>query len=77
MESVELGAVITLQETRTREAFSIQLVSPIEAGVLEGEIPKISDESPLGKAVMGRKEGDEFKVTISENATDYILMAIE
>jgi transcription elongation factor GreA len=77
MESVELGAVVTLQDTSSKEAFSIQLVSPIEAGVLEGDIPKVSDESPLGIAIMGRKEGDQFKVKISEKATEYTLMSIE
>lgn len=77
MESAELGAVITLQEIQTKEVFSIQLVSPIEAGVLEGKVPKISDESPLGKAAMGHKEGDKFKVNISQKETEYIVMSIE
>ena len=77
MESVELGAVISLQEMQTKEVFSIQLVSPIEAGVLEGKIPKVSDESPLGKAAMGHKEGDHFKVTISQKETEYVVMSIE
>ena len=77
MESVELGAVVTLQDTSSKEAFSIQLVCPVEAGVLEGDIPKVSDESPLGIAIMGRKEGDQFKVKISEKATEYTLMSIE
>jgi len=76
MDAVDLGAVVTLQDTASKEAFEIQVVSPVEAGVLEGDIPKVSDESPLGKAVLGHKPGDSFKVTINEKTTEYTLMSI-
>jgi transcription elongation factor GreA len=76
MDRVDLGAVLTLQDSGSKEAFEIQVVSPVEAGVLEGDIPKVSDESPLGKAVLGRKPGDTFKVTINEKTTEYTLMSI-
>lgn len=76
MDSVDLGAVVTLQDSASKEAFEIQVVSPVEAGVLEGDIPKVSDESPLGKAVLGRKPGETFKVTINEKSTEYTLMSI-
>ena len=73
---VDLGSVVTLQQTSTKEAFDVQVVSPVEASVLEGDIPKVSDESPLGKALMGKKPGDTFKVTINEKTTEYSLMSI-
>lgn len=76
MDRVDLGAVVTLQDTASKEAFEIQVVSPVEAGVLEGDIPKVSDESPLGKAVLGRKPGEAFKVTINEKTTEYTVMSI-
>lgn len=75
-DRVDLGAVVTLQETSTQEALDIQVVSPVEASVLDSDIPKVSDESPLGKAVMGRKPGETFKVTINNKTTEYTLMAI-
>ncbi len=75
-DSVDLGAVVTLQDASSKEAFEIQVVSPVEAGVLEGDIPKVSDESPLGRAVLGRKPGDTFKVVINEKTTEYTLMSI-
>jgi transcription elongation factor GreA len=44
-----------------------QVVGTVEADPLEG---KISDESPLGKAVMGKQVGDEVEiVTPAETAT--------
>ncbi len=68
--------MVTLQDTASKEAFEVQLVSPIEAGVIEGDIPRISDESPLGKALMGRKQGETFKVTIKDKTTEYTVMSI-
>lgn len=76
MDRVDLGAVVTLQDTSTKEAFDVQVVSPIEAGVLEGDIPRVSDESPLGKALMGRKPGETVQVAINERKTEYTLMSI-
>jgi transcription elongation factor GreA len=77
MNKVDLGAVVTLQDTSSKEDFQVQVVSPIEAGVLEGDIPRVSDESPLGKAVMGRKPGDVFKVEINDRKNEYTLISIE
>ena len=56
-DEVDLGSLVTLQQTSTKEAFDVQVVSPVEASVLEGDVPKVSDESPLGKALMGKKPG--------------------
>lgn len=76
VDKADLGAVITLQDTSSKEAFEVQLVSPIEAGVLEGDIPKVSDESPLGQALMGRKPGDTVEVVINNRRNEYTLMSI-
>ncbi|UCH27688.1 MAG: GreA/GreB family elongation factor [Trueperaceae bacterium] len=76
VDHVDLGTVVTLQEAVSKEAFEVQIVSPVEAGVLEGDIPKVSDESPLGKALMGRRPGETFKVVVDDRTTEYILMSI-
>ncbi len=76
LDRIDLGAVVTLQDKASKEAFEVQIVSPVEAGVLEGDIPKVSDESPLGKAVMGHKAGDTVKVTINDKTTEYRVMSI-
>lgn len=76
VETVDLGNVVTLVDTKGKESFQVQVVSPVEAGVLEGDIPKVSDESPLGKAVLGRRKGDTFKVIIQERTAEYTIEAI-
>ena len=55
-DKADLGAYVTL-DMGGREV-SYTLVGPTEANPLEG---KISNESPIGKAVLGRKAGEEFE----------------
>ncbi len=59
---VQLGSTVKLkgEGAKTKE---FQVVGTVEADPLNG---KISDESPIGKALLGKKEGD--KVEIKTNA---------
>lgn len=61
---VQLGSTVTLKNGATKK---FQVVGTIEADPLEG---KISDESPLGQALLGKKVGDEVETkTPAETAT--------
>jgi transcription elongation factor GreA len=63
---VQLGAKVELKSANDKVK-KFQVVGTVEADPLEG---KISDESPLGQAVLGKKEGDEVEiVTPAETAT--------
>ena len=53
---VALGACVSL--TLSGRKMEYTLVGPTEANPLEG---KISDASPIGKALLGHKTGDEFE----------------
>lgn len=55
-DKVALGATISL--TLSGRKMEYTLVGPTEANPLEG---KISNESPIGKALMGHKAGDTFE----------------
>ena len=65
---VDLGAVVTLRSGA--EELRVQLVSPVEVEV-GSELPHISDASPLGQALLGRKVGDTFTLTAGGRSTDY------
>ena len=52
---VDLGATVVLDMNGKNVEYA--LVGPTEANPLNG---KISNESPIGKALMGRKAGEEF-----------------
>lgn len=53
---VTIGSVITVFEVDFDEEATFQLVGSQEANPVEG---KISDESPIGRAILGQKEGAE------------------
>ena len=50
---VVLGATVTIELNKKK--FTYTIVGPTEANPLEG---KISNESPIGKAIFGKKAGD-------------------
>ena len=53
------------------EIDTIRLVTSVRGNSLEG---LISIESPLGKAVLGRREGDRVKVELSEGRGYYVVI---
>lgn len=62
---VQLGTKVTLKNDGKTKVF--QIVGTVEADPLEG---KISDESPIGKSLMGKKVDDEVEIqTPAETAT--------
>lgn len=76
LDKVGLGSVVKLRDAKAKDSFEVQVVSPVEAGVLEGDVPKVSDESPLGKALMGRRPGDNVKVVINDKTSEYQIESI-
>ncbi len=58
-DRVELGCRVTVIETRSRRAHQLTLVSPGEA---DPEGDRISTESPLGRALLGRQLGESITV---------------
>ena len=62
---VQLGSSVKLKaDGKTKE---FQVVGTVEADPLNG---KISDESPIGRALLGKKEGESVEiVTPAETAT--------
>ncbi|MBI3624141.1 transcription elongation factor GreA [Candidatus Saccharibacteria bacterium] len=62
---IQLGSTIKLRNNGKTKEF--QVVGTVEADPLSG---KISDESPVGKALMGKTVGDQVEIkTPIENAT--------
>jgi len=68
---VDLGNVVELRDLDADRAMRVQVVAPVEAGVLEGDVPKVSDESPLGRALIGRNLGDEVTVSMGDKRKRY------
>ena len=52
---------MTLANETTKKDMRVQVVSAPEAAVLGGSLPRISEDSPVGKELMGRKVGDHIE----------------
>lgn len=67
-----LGATVKLKEAKGAE-MEIQLVGTHEADVLEN---RISDESPLGGALVGKQAGDKVKVKMNGKSRQYDVLSV-
>jgi transcription elongation factor GreA len=63
---VQLGSVVKLKNNGKTKEF--QVVGTVEADPLNG---KISDESPIGQALMGKKEGDAVEIKVNSESSVY------
>ena len=71
---VRLGSKVTIKEVGGGKPESYQLVGAAEANPKDG---RISNESPLGKALLGRKIGDEVKVNAPSGTIPFRVVAVE
>ncbi|MDB5169778.1 MAG: greA [Candidatus Saccharibacteria bacterium] len=68
---VQLGSKVTLKGASGKKEF--QVVGTVEADPLNG---KISDESPIGQALLGKKEGDKVEIQTPAETASYTVAAI-
>ena len=69
---VSLGHHVTVEVGSAKKTFEI--VSQFEANPAKG---KISSESPIGNALMGKKPGDQVKIQTPSGTTAYTILKIE
>lgn len=70
--NVSVGSNVTLKND-TGKQVDYTLVGSVEADPLEG---RISDQSPIGKALMGKKVGDKVKIKTPSGEASYSVVAI-
>ena len=58
---VSLGSIVTVYEVESDEEITYSIVGSNEADPFED---KISDQSPIGKALMGAREGDTVVIEV-------------
>lgn len=69
---VQLGSTVKLKGEGSK-AKEFQVVGTVEADPLSG---KISDESPIGQALLGKKEGDKVEITTPAETHTYKIVDI-
>jgi transcription elongation factor GreA len=68
---VRLGSSVTLKSGSQAKQF--QVVGTVEADPMSG---KISDESPIGQALLGKKVGDSVEIKTPAESITYTVAAI-
>lgn len=69
---VRLGSKVKLKNENGKSK-EFQIVGTVEADPLNG---KISDESPIGQALMGKKENEEVEIKTPADTTSYKIVDI-
>ncbi|HBT17489.1 MAG TPA: transcription elongation factor GreA [Firmicutes bacterium] len=73
LTEVGLGSKVTLLDVETGEQFEYSIVGSAEADPFNS---RISNESPVGKALLGRKVGEEIEVKVPVGVLRYQINAI-
>ena len=73
-DSVNLGLTVKIKDIDTKEKYTYTIVGITNADPFEG---KISNESPVGKALLGKRKGEKVEVVMPDNSTvTYQIMEI-
>jgi transcription elongation factor GreA len=73
-DAVALGTKVTLQDLRRGDVLQYVIVGSTEADPTDH---RLSNESPVGRAILGRRPGDRVSVTVPSGVTRYKILAIE
>lgn len=73
-DEVTVGSTVVLKDKEFDEIIEYRIVGPAEADVMAS---KISYESPLGKALMGKAIGDSISVEAPAGTIQYELLEIK
>ena len=74
LDKISVGCTVVLYDKEFEEEVEYKIVGSTEANSLAG---KISNESPLGKALMGRKVGDNIEVNAQAGVIEYEVLKID
>lgn len=72
-DEILIGATALLLDTDTDTEYTYTLVSELEADYAQG---KISVTSPLGKGLLGHKQGEDIQITVPAGTRHYKVLKI-
>lgn len=73
LDQVGFGLVVKVKDNEFQDEMEFKIVGATEANSLKG---KISNESPLGKALLGAKKGDVVSVEAPAGMIEYTILDI-
>ena len=74
LDKINIGCRVTIKDLEYDEDLVYKIVGSTEANSLKG---KISNESPVGRALIGAKKGEEIEVETQAGVLKYKILEIE
>ncbi len=74
LKTISVGCKVKVHDMEYDEEIEFKIVGSTEANSLEG---KISNESPVGKALIGAKEGQTVSVEMPTGVMEYKILQIQ
>ena len=74
LDVINIGCKVKIFDMEFEEELEYKLVGSTEANSLKG---KISNESPVGRALIGKKKGDEVEVETPGGISKYTIVSIK
>jgi transcription elongation factor GreA len=73
-DAVSVGSKVRLRDMQANKTFEYHIVGSAEANPAEN---KLSNESPVGKAIIGHKKGDVVEVSAPRGALKFKILEIK
>jgi len=73
-QTVRIGSMVKVKKINTSEINTFSIVGSNEAQPFEG---KISNESPIGRSLLGHKAGEIVKIKTPNGEVEYQIISIE
>ena len=74
LDKISIGCTVTVYDEEFEEEMEFRIVGSTEANSLQG---KISNESPVGQALLGHEVGDSVTVETQAGELAYKVLKIE
>ncbi|MCR5747063.1 MAG: transcription elongation factor GreA [Lachnospiraceae bacterium] len=70
---IGMGSIVTILDVEFKDEMEYKIVGPTEANSLKN---KLSNESPVGRAILGHKKGDTVKVETKAGVLKYKILSV-
>ena len=74
LDAISIGCMVKVLDKEFDEELDFRIVGSTEANSLQG---KISNESPVGQALLGKRIGDIVQVETQAGVSEYQVLGIE
>ena len=75
-ERVNVGSTVEIQNVESKEKETLKIVGSTESDIL-ADTPMISNDSPVGKSLLGKKKWDKVEVEAHSGKFEYKIVSVK